>query len=361
MRRISALLVAILLLGSAGALAAPATPYDPGLMLYYPDFSPEKQALFDLIYEGVTDGKAKIDLPDGTRYDDLTQVMQAIQTDCPELLGLGGSYSAGYYQDHPEIALSLTPSYEMDAQAAQELSDAMIQAARSVAAEASGDDFAREVYLHDRLCAGTAYDLSGTGAYSVMGPLQYGRGACEGYAETMALLCRLAGLRCGVVSGFADDGAGSQSHAWNIVYLDGSPTQLDVTWDDQDAMGYTTRWYLNLTDAQMAADHQADTVLPLPACTAENNNWHVRAGLMASDNAVTTELLLTRELERLLRGESAAVDLRFPSATAYQTFVASLDSMLDAFNASRPDGDGFYGSYSVSRSDRQLCFLLMRE
>lgn len=68
---------------------------------------------------------------------------------------------------------------------------------------------------------------------------------CAGYANLTATLCRLSGIPCRVVSGYAlgigsqgewtDDNINSGSnHAWNEAYVDGRWIILDVTWSSKN-------------------------------------------------------------------------------------------------------------------------------
>ncbi len=61
---------------------------------------------------------------------------------------------------------------------------------------------------------------------------------CGGYALAFELLCQRAGIPCGYITGMADPNTESAEnfsfHAWNIVYIDESYYETDITWDDID-------------------------------------------------------------------------------------------------------------------------------
>ena len=69
-------------------------------------------------------------------------------------------------------------------------------------------------------------------------------GVCAGYADTFKFLCDMAGLPCITVcgKGFDRDGMNGDLHAWNMIWIDGSPYWVDVTWGDNiyEWAGY---WY----------------------------------------------------------------------------------------------------------------------
>lgn len=58
------------------------------------------------------------------------------------------------------------------------------------------------------------------------------KGVCDHYSYLMQALMGKAGLTCYFVAGGAGTGANAGAHGWNIVYIDGTPKWVDVTWYD---------------------------------------------------------------------------------------------------------------------------------
>lgn len=79
--------------------------------------------------------------------------------------------------------------------------------------------------------------------------LKYQKGVCGNYAETFALLSRMAGLDVIVVS--------SDTHAWNAIKLDGKIYFVDTLWDDFDRPGCN---YFNRSGSMIinVNDHKFD-------------------------------------------------------------------------------------------------------
>lgn len=138
-------------------------------------------------------------------------------------------------------------------------------------------DLDKELAIHNYIVNNTAYDytnyVNGTlpeQSFTDYGVLITGKAVCEGYAKAMFRLMNLAGVECKVVKGTGD----GQAHAWNIVKIDGSYCQVDSTWDDpvtttgQNILSYN---YFDLSDAQMAKDHQWDAS-KYPSCTTTKYN-----------------------------------------------------------------------------------------
>ncbi len=125
--------------------------------------------------------------------------------------------------------------------------------------------------IHDWLVKNVQYDydtadnmngvMGNEPAFSATGSLINGLAVCEGYSEGFLLLCWTAGIDAMLVEGTGDGGG----HEWNVVNIDGSWYQVDVTWDDPTitgddevdyAAGENLRYdYFLITTADMQKDH----------------------------------------------------------------------------------------------------------
>lgn len=352
MRRLMAMLLLFCLM-PVMALALPATPYDSGLMLRYQTLTQPQRELFDLVYTAAANGETTVNLPFGTSYDDTITAMNAFMDDCPELCALARSYSVSYYQYAPQRAKSVTLSYAMPLSAQETL----LSAAAALAAQAEGDAYSRELFLHDALCAMTRYDLTGDAQATAYGALVEGRAGCEGYARALVLLCRLTGIPAGLVTGMAGTDGTTARHAWCILSVGGTLVQTDPTWNDQADMGINTHWYFNLSDEQMARDHQSDDALTLPACTDTSLTWHARTGNLVPTDPAQAQALIHQAL-RHFTTEKAAVNLRFEDAQMAAAFMDQLDEVWNQYNEANPDAP-FYGTYRTAISVSQGCVAIL--
>ena len=82
---------------------------------------------------------------------------------------------------------------------------------------------------------------------------------CNGYAQTIALMCHFAGYGCSYVDGHVDATPGAGGHAWNVFEADGRLFYGDATWDDQ--LGYAHYYAMPLYDFD--DDHLADSEYPV--------------------------------------------------------------------------------------------------
>ena len=353
MRRL--LTAAVLLLWAPVlALAAPETPYAPETVIQTVGLSEGAQAALEALYPAVRDCEEQIDLPAGTRYDDVNAAMQSLSRNYPELFHLENTWTIAYRQDVPEYATQLIPGYTMSAGTYETALEQLLNAAREMVSGTAGEQADRAEALHDLLCDRARYDESeyDEADNTAIGALLQGVTRCEGYAGGLALLYRMAGIPCGVVVGEGSDGETVSRHAWNVAVIDGQATLIDATWDDQEGSG-NTHWYYGLTDWMMAADHRPDPDMTVPACTSLMANWHARRGLLVSDEAG-----VYGALRRL--AQEGVVSIRFAGEELYRDFIDRSNGWLEDYNAQAGPGETFYGYYIIIFSDAQHCVRLNR-
>ena len=186
-----------------------------------------------------------------------------------------GPYSVAWYDDHVQLSglayyagwiiLRRWQTGTTDLLSPRE--QMTLAQALSLTAGASGSDLEKERYIYDALCARITYDTrdDGTGDKDcAIGALLNGRADCDGYSDAMMLCCGLAGIPCRYIHGDSvipvHSGSGTQSHLWNLVYIEGSWLMCDVTWGDQDR-GDPCYLYFNIgrRDASLSYHWNTDT------------------------------------------------------------------------------------------------------
>ena len=101
-----------------------------------------------------------------------------------------------------------------------------------IKAEAPNDKFMQVKLIHDLLAELIPYDMEGVNL-EPMPPQDYWtvlktkKGVCQGYALTFNKFCEIMGIDCDYVFGWNR----SDTHAWDIVRIEGACYLLDVTWD----------------------------------------------------------------------------------------------------------------------------------
>jgi hypothetical protein len=157
----------------------------------------------------------------------------------------GGSRPPPPSDTSPLALLAQPPIPELSAKVRR---DPAHELPRLVAALVNGaaDDFVRARAIHDWVATNIAYDAEAFYGRSPMVTepsevLRRGASVCQGYAEVFQSMCRIAGIECVLISGYArgvgfdaqqEASAGYENnHAWNAVRIQGLWYLLDCTWD----------------------------------------------------------------------------------------------------------------------------------
>ena len=254
---------------------APASFYFGRSILEQMDNSAALCYAYDKLTEGLENKAESIDISHRTHTistEEAQTVIHLLEADRPDFYWIK-QLSYSYIDDtvisfavtYDEVALAYIPAVE---QRAEQLTEGLEKKS----------DYEKSVALHDRLCDAVVYEFSDHNQ-TVIGSLVLGASVCAGYARAYQMLLQELGVPCFYVTGYSRD----QSHAWNLVQLDGEWYYTDVTWDDQNDNGgdiYYT--YLNVTYAQIAEDHtEEELYVPyLPHSTATKHNYYEQNGLL---------------------------------------------------------------------------------
>lgn len=86
----------------------------------------------------------------------------------------------------------------------------------------------KALLIHDRLALVCQYDneLVHENKFDIYGALVGGYAVCEGYTKAYTYLLDKVGIKSEMCV------SDKMMHSWNIVYIDGVPYHVDVTWDD---------------------------------------------------------------------------------------------------------------------------------
>lgn len=93
-------------------------------------------------------------------------------------------------------------------------------------------DYAKLLYLHDKLCETNEYDYSYSN-YSAYNAIVDHTSVCQGYAAAYSILAERVGIDVECVRGTVNGANGMEPHAWNRYLENGYAYYIDCTWDDQ--------------------------------------------------------------------------------------------------------------------------------
>lgn len=272
--------------------------YPASMRYFWMQLTEHEKELFALVYTAIDNYQTRLSLPRNTYTEqEIARVRFVINEDCPELIQLRLCW---YDCDSStRMATAARMSYIYDRNwgpqrfaAMKPRLDALVQNAAALE-----DDFERELFLYKSIITMTEYNTESRQTQSADCVFVEGISVCAGYADSMTLACRMAGIPCFTVSGYAyllydptvvREWSEANSHAWNAVKIGGSWYFADPTWDDPlplaDQEIPLTRseymLYFNLSEAELSETHDIDyrvyTGWDMPEFNATEDSFFAR-------------------------------------------------------------------------------------
>lgn len=289
---------------------------------YFNTLDDNGKRAYNAILEEIENFPEKIEVPQLSN-DELEQVWLALMYDNPELIMFGRECMLSSENRKFWFSCDYAMSKEDYDQKKAELQEKTDSFAAELAKKESAFD--KELFIHDTLIDMCEYMSSEDIIYSTpYGVLVNGKASCEGYAKAAKLLLDRAGIENHLICGTAKRGDGeSEGHMWNIVYLDGRPYNLDLTWDDPvgEEVSQNRRYaYFNVTDAEILKTHTfSDSAA---CCVATDYNYFVKLGRQFD----AYDANMRSSLAEIFKGHKSGdkIDIRFSTEEVYKQAVKGL-------------------------------------
>ena len=244
---------------------------------YYNQLNKGEQAIYRAFYKGVMAHQDVIPSPirGSLSEDKFNRIFMAMTRDNPLIYFLNQT-ACSFAQDmfgHTAICPQYFFSKDVIKQYNRKIEDAVNSLAVSLKLT-EGSEYEKERKVHDWMCNFVSYDENGgdakdiarvIAAHNIIGVFAHHSAQCEGIAKAFKVLLNAVDVRCIVATGDATENGVPGPHAWNIVNIENTPYQVDVTWDigaigkSKDRMAYD---YFNITDEMIGIDHVPDDNLP---------------------------------------------------------------------------------------------------
>lgn len=234
--------------------------FDPEFYPYYNMLDDRGKALYRQIYANINEMNPafrSIDrLMTGKRID---SAFEAVFNDHPELFWVDTEYQTIYRKNGDFIELDLY--YNDTAENIDSSRSEFFSAADAIIAEASGSDYEKERFVHNKLSELFDYQRNPLDQSAYSG-LVLNKTVCAGYARSFSYIMTRLGIPCYLCTGYA-----GEPHGWNIIKLDGDYYNVDLTWDDTGTdMPYSYDWF-NKTDSDYGSTHIRKSLsVYLPPC-----------------------------------------------------------------------------------------------
>lgn len=256
----------------------------------------DEKVVYDTVLEAINAFSTEISNLNASVTDAQVQIIvDYIQRDHPEIFWF--QHGATYYFDTAtHIVNRIELKYCMTQDEAQKRQEKIDAATKSflTAVTDTMSDYEATLHIYENIIKLVDYDTIGLERQkrstvtaeipddlrSIYGVFVNKKAVCAGYAKAMQYLLNLCGIECTYVT--------SDTHAWNLIKLEGDYYHMDVTWGDgsdtkkdkaqTDTINYDC---FCITTAELARleSHTPESSFPLPECTATKCNYHRRHGL----------------------------------------------------------------------------------
>ncbi len=197
--------------------------------------------------------------------------------------------------DNP-VKLYFNPIYNMSEEEQNAYQTQIDQEADRILSGISADasDYEKVLYVYRTLIEETDYSVETEHNQNIISTFVNHETVCQGYSYGAQYLLDRLGVPCITVCGTSE----GENHSWNLVTMDGEYYYMDVTWgeveyweeldvpeevtgavtEEADTVNYS---YLGVSDADelFMTNHIPLDVVPMPECTATENNYYVHEGL----------------------------------------------------------------------------------
>lgn len=344
----------------AGVEAPPLelTPIATNERYAYNTLTDAEKKLYDEIASGVEDLRYKICDEDAYTIEEWAKIYGLVYNQEPRLFYMSAKIKVGkLFYLTKDTNLINKMQKDIDA-----VVDKLVQ-------EAAGKPttFEKLKVFHDYLVLNSTFELKDdvNGNYNTTIYNAFGSGAeqgniqCQGYAKAMQYLCDRAGIKSMVVTGETEKG---QSHAWNVIDVDGSWYNLDCTWDDPilSTPNYKNlryafflvpdSWIHNITHMKVSQKKMSSgayiTYFTPPACTDTAQNYFVKNGLVYNDKASADEAIKA-EIKRAAEDGSRSAHIMVGSKEVYDAIYGDRTS----YNSYAKEFSGVKGVSDECRKD----------
>lgn len=291
----------------------------------YNQLNAQEKELYGKILEAVKSIRLKVDVDESVTDEMWIKVYGCMYMAEPQLFWLSSKRvtkgKLWYWEVDPDTIASMQK--EIDAKVGQ------------ILAQAEGkSDYDKLKIFHDYIALNNDFVKEEGFNQTIYGGFVNGQIQCEGYAKTMQYLCDLSGIESMVIVGANES---NDSHAWNVVKVDGKWYNLDTTWDDPiltnvDKTNIRYRYFLVPDEWIHNKSHfeinrkisgTQVTYFTPPACTSDDLNYFKVTNQLYSDKA-SADAALRAAMTKAADSKLRAAEIRVSSKKVYDEITADL-------------------------------------
>ena len=214
---------------------------------YYTLISDNEKLLYKQIYANAVNYKTTFVPTTTVNVDEVTESLEAVYNDHPELFWMDTSYSYKYTEDNvcAQIILKFNETINYIDSAKTNFDNQV----NSIINGANNYDsnYEKEKYVHNAILQISEYDVTAPINQTAYSALVNKKTVCAGYARSFQYIMTKMGIPTYYVTGTAEE-----DHAWNLIRLSDGYYNVDLTWDDAARNKYA---YFNIPDSEFSKTH----------------------------------------------------------------------------------------------------------
>lgn len=326
----------------------------------YHKLEPDEQQIYLEVLDALTNLETgtKVSTLDKTVLD---RIFTCVMNDHPELFYVEGYQYTEYTYGSSITSLTFSGTYSMSDAEVDYYKLLIEQKVKECFTHVplNEDEYSTVKYLYEWLISNTEYDKNVQDNQNICSVFLQGKSVCQGYAKAMQYMLQRVDIPCLLLTGFTN----GERHAWNLVKVDGDYYYLDPTWGDasyayhgaasaeQGFAPVINYDYFLVTEDEMTRTHSFEKVVELPKCTATEDNYFVREGLLftAYDEQQLTQIFESDEAK-----EKDYVTIKCADAESYQQMLSTLIDSQKIFDFI--DRQGASISYTANEEQRIISF-----
>ena len=253
----------------------------------YQSMSPEQRLIYEQLYEGIASRKQEFNI-NAKEAEVVGTVLNGLLADNPGFFWMDGA--ASIYGLEGRTRKKITLEFNCEPEEIAHQADLIEWEAdkylQGLAPDASDYDKVKAAY--EFVINNVSYDIDAPQGQNLQSSMINHLSVCAGYSKELQYLLQKAGVKCAYITGTVTRDDVVESHAWNLVEIDGTNTYVDPTWGDPSYVMSSEAArelpdisynYLCLTSDEMdRTGHVANENYVLPECTSYEYDYYIRSG-----------------------------------------------------------------------------------
>ena len=288
----------------------------------YQHLDEETKITYDQIYNCMSEYSDKVTV--STKDNSILQkAYEAVMADYGDIFWVNGYKYNTYTSDDKVVNIEFWPKYTISKEQRDVYSVSIEATADEWLSGISQDasDFDKALYVFETLIKNVDYNTDSEENQNILSVFLYRSTVCQGYADAAWYLLDKLGIKSTVITGTAN----GESHAWNLVYLDGAYYYIDVTWGNSkymdgnnDTAKRVNYAYFAMTTEEISQNHVITVSFEVPECLSNADNYFVHEGLYYDWFGVDS---IGNRLSQSYNNGEAEISLKFSNSDLYSQVI----------------------------------------